>query len=284
MAKQKQCVFIVGCPRTGSTFLQSLLAAHSKVYSLPETRFFYYLHPTKEWDCWWRRLLPVVSSKQRKSLEFLFSASMQRQDLFDRFPWRFPLRPLMLQTFVGILDELATDVGKEIILEKTPEHIYHIPTISKAISNAKFVHIVRSAVPVVQSLLDVTKQFSFNWGGEWSLDYSIRRWNEAVKITERFGEQSNHFLVGYSELTSNTTEVLQRTCEFLDLEYEDGVITNAHTIAARLAPDNEPHKLANRLPHSEYSPREMSLSSEVQSYIRERCVVPNSLERYFDGG
>ena len=33
-------VFIVGCPRSGTTLLQAMLASHETVYSFPETHFF----------------------------------------------------------------------------------------------------------------------------------------------------------------------------------------------------------------------------------------------------
>ena len=36
-------VFLVGCPRSGTTLLQSMLHAHPSIYSLPETKFFHVL-------------------------------------------------------------------------------------------------------------------------------------------------------------------------------------------------------------------------------------------------
>ena len=39
----KERIFLVGCPRSGTTLLQSLLAANSKVLSFPETHFFGHL-------------------------------------------------------------------------------------------------------------------------------------------------------------------------------------------------------------------------------------------------
>ena len=38
--KIKDRIFIVGCPRSGTTLLQSLLAAHPQIHSFPETHFF----------------------------------------------------------------------------------------------------------------------------------------------------------------------------------------------------------------------------------------------------
>ena len=33
-------LMIVGCPRSGTTLLQSILSAHNDVFSLPETHFY----------------------------------------------------------------------------------------------------------------------------------------------------------------------------------------------------------------------------------------------------
>ncbi|NJL67494.1 MAG: sulfotransferase [Microcoleus sp. SM1_3_4] len=36
-------IFLVGCPRSGTTILQSLLASHPEIISFPESKFFHYL-------------------------------------------------------------------------------------------------------------------------------------------------------------------------------------------------------------------------------------------------
>ena len=41
--------FIVSCPRSGTTLLQSLLAAHSDIHSFPESNFFALATPRNLW-------------------------------------------------------------------------------------------------------------------------------------------------------------------------------------------------------------------------------------------
>jgi hypothetical protein len=38
--KIKGRFFLVGCPRSGTTLLQSLIVAHSQIASFPESKFF----------------------------------------------------------------------------------------------------------------------------------------------------------------------------------------------------------------------------------------------------
>ncbi|MGL4503377.1 MAG: sulfotransferase family protein, partial [Planktothrix sp.] len=45
----KNRIFLVGCPRSGTTLLQSLLAAHPQIASFPESHFFQSLAPAQPW-------------------------------------------------------------------------------------------------------------------------------------------------------------------------------------------------------------------------------------------
>ena len=65
-------IFLVGAPRSGTTILQSLLAAHPKITSFPETKFFQYL--------WSDRL----KSKLPDRLYEFFYDEIARPDLYDR--------------------------------------------------------------------------------------------------------------------------------------------------------------------------------------------------------
>jgi Sulfotransferase family len=38
-------IFVVGCPRSGTTLVQCILSASSQAFSLPETHFFSFVLP-----------------------------------------------------------------------------------------------------------------------------------------------------------------------------------------------------------------------------------------------
>ena len=54
-------LFVVGCPRSGTTLLQCLLGAHSQIISLPETAYFADLISGQRS----RRLLGIASPAQK---------------------------------------------------------------------------------------------------------------------------------------------------------------------------------------------------------------------------
>ncbi|MEL7003491.1 MAG: sulfotransferase, partial [Bacteroidota bacterium] len=76
-------VFLVGCPRSGTTLLQSRLATHPCVESFPESFFYNYFVPSK-------KILANLGIASRwckpKFLEFL--ENIDRKDLAPIFmPW-----------------------------------------------------------------------------------------------------------------------------------------------------------------------------------------------------
>src|SRR5204863_639082 len=45
MTTLERPIFVVGCPRSGTTLVQCILSASSHAFSLPETHFFTYVLP-----------------------------------------------------------------------------------------------------------------------------------------------------------------------------------------------------------------------------------------------
>ncbi|HEY9694672.1 MAG TPA: sulfotransferase [Oculatellaceae cyanobacterium] len=62
----KTRLFLVGCPRSGTTLLQSLLVAHPEILSFPESHFFRSL---LEYRTPWRIKLKIASSKTKPRLK-----------------------------------------------------------------------------------------------------------------------------------------------------------------------------------------------------------------------
>lgn len=96
----KKQIFLVGCPRSGTTLSQSILAAHPQIASIPESHIFRILlsHQTPR-----RRKLGLVSSKTRSDFEqFLHEIA---QDKMRQYIPKFGLFPYQyFQAFIKILD------------------------------------------------------------------------------------------------------------------------------------------------------------------------------------
>ena len=215
-------IFLVGAPRSGTTILQSLLAAHPEIISFPESKFFHYL------------LYEEFATKLPNRLETFFRDEINRPELLNDFD-DSQTQQNKASWFVSILDGLAVEENKNIWLEKTPEHIYFIEDIQRLLPDAKFIHILRNGMDTIASMYEATRNFNELWGGVWDLDGCIERWEYAVLTSHKYLNNSNHILVKYEELVDNKNLVLADICNFIGIEYHTAMLTNYKAKAANLS-------------------------------------------------
>ena len=154
--------FLVGCPRSGTTLLQSMLATHSQIASFPESHLLLVSSRTRRGR--WLRKAGIVPPDMRHRLQ-QFLQEVGHPELMPRRIYR--LQPF-ITTFVGILDRLASFQGKTGWLEKTPGHLYYIDDFARACPDARFIHLVRNGADVVASLYEVTQHYPEVWGSRVS--------------------------------------------------------------------------------------------------------------------
>lgn len=219
--KIKQRVFIVGCPRSGTTLLQGMLAAHPRIKSFPETHFFPTAYPRNRL----KRLITWPALNLQGLLE-RFVQDLGRSDLIEDAHIGL-LDRNFYDSFTSVLDRLTLDAGKDIWVEKTPGHIRHIKEILNRIPKAKFVHNVRNGADVVASLCQVTRENPVAWRKKrmsgfhgLSIDQCIERWNSAMLITAKWHRGPGHFLVKYEALVESPSNTLKDICSFLQIDYD----------------------------------------------------------------
>jgi len=215
-----QRVFIVGCPRSGTTLLQGLLAGHSEILSLPETHFFSLAYPRNRL----KRLLTWPALNVRRVLPALVEeighpelADAAAVGLWER---RFE-RP-----FVRSLDALAERAGKSVWVEKTPRHLHFTRVIERRVPRARFIHLLRNGVDVVASLRRASTKHADAWGGARSLRECVRRWNRDVAISLACRRRPEHLLVRYERLVADPEQELRRLCSFLGITFEESMLAH----------------------------------------------------------
>lgn len=234
-----QFVFVVGCPRSGTTFLQSLIASHSSVHTVPETQFFNYLFPQKiprklyyfmpkyysEYKPFrkiLRRILGLTDRSFHLRMRKFFIEEIGRPELMSLLPkppfsWN---RDKNTINFLKILNKLAIEQDKSIFLEKTPNNLLFIEYIEKFIPNAKFIHLIRKGEDVVASLY----QASPKWGFPISINGAIQRWKQSIDITISNLSKPNHTLVVYEKLLESPNKELAKICGFMGINFEAKMI------------------------------------------------------------
>lgn len=224
----QQRVFIVGCPRSGTTLLQSMLATHTDIFSFPESHFFTQLYPSSEPK---RRLLKIASRRAKPNfLSYLdkINASEYKSLITPYTIFQFQYA----RCFIKILDTLTYQAGKHIWLEKTPDHLHFIDKIQNFVDDAKFIHIIRDGAEVVASLYEVARQNPQYWRGDWSIDSCIRKWISALKKSESIliSGSSNHLGVKYDALVKDTENQLKFICDWLTISFQKEMVTHRQNL------------------------------------------------------
>lgn len=254
-------IFLVGAPRSGTTILQSLLAAHPQITSFPETKFFHYL--------WANRL----TSKFPDRIHQWFYEEIKRPDLYDHSEVCRQSTSDRIEWFVRVLNRLAAEEGNEIWLEKTPEHVYFVRDILNYLPDAGFIHIVRHPLDVVASMRKATQDPLLNelWGGKWTLDFCIQRWNTSVQVACNFRTTPQHLVVRYEDLVQDKIKILSQCCHLIDVSYSPEMLQNYRAKALKLAMEFPWHKGIDREIAPAISPKYKNFLSagEIQ-YVLEK--------------
>jgi len=228
--------FIVGCPRSGTTLLQSMLGAHSRVATFPESHFFAYLSPRP----WWREV-PITPNPIRvgeRLARFLDEAG--HPELAVDIPRKVRSKRVWARVFTGLMDRMAVDQECDNWIEKTPSHLAFMRQIRRHISGASFIHILRDGSATVASLYDVTRRHPQAWGGEWSLEKCARVWNRSFERHVAVAGQDNHIMIRYEILAEDPACQLRRACRFLNINYESSMLKGDEY--DRVATPDEPWK------------------------------------------
>lgn len=194
--------FVVGAPRSGTTWVQLLLSQHPLVASCQETNLFsHYLGPLgKAW-------VSEVSSRRTRETGLRFLLSEEEFLMLCR---RFA------EEVLGRADRRVP--GAEVVVEKTPAHVFAAPFIAELFPDAYFLHIVRDPRSVVSSLLHAGR----GWGERWAPTgpaYAARVWRSHVEAGLRIpGFSERYCEVRYENLGEDGPDQLDKMMEFLGLE------------------------------------------------------------------
>lgn len=246
-AELERRIFVVGAPRSGTTLVQSLLAAHSALTSFTESHFFArHFRPLPGWP-----VAILTRDPTDRVREFLTENSVPPElgdPMGDRFVGTvppLPLRPLATRRtarrLVGVLDEVARSRKAGGWIEKTPRHLRHLGWLERLLRRergVRFVHVVRDGLDVAASL----RTASAGWDHPYDLATCVERWNADLALSlRRVGRRRDRF-VFYEELTARPDAVLERLCGDLGLEWEREILERYGATSSRLITGEETWK------------------------------------------
>lgn len=239
-------IFIVGCPRSGTTLLQQLLNAHKMVAIAPETFFIkrFWLEQERykdlEQDANFDKLITDIAA-----IPEFDEMGLNVVDFRDA-AWRNERTYSSL--FWLLLEQFAQLQGAEIVGEKTPNHLLYMETLQQFFPDARFIHIIRDPRAVVSSWQKVP------WSSG-SLVGDANVWRNYMRAAQNCSSsvKSALFTLHYEKLISQPEENLQSLCAFLGLEYDPMMMSYYNTESKIVNIAREPWKANSKKPINKLS-------------------------------
>ncbi|MBU6197200.1 MAG: sulfotransferase [Cyanobacteria bacterium REEB446] len=257
----KKLVFVVGCPRSGTTKLTELLNSHPEIFGSSETHFF-----NINWG---------FSFLNNSSIDLLKDISEENlhhslKDFYEHYRIKdflqladinsfritqlckvllenaeLGVREQSPETFKQILFTALLQASKEkmpnktIFCEKTPQHLQNVQEIHKLFPSAKFIHVKRDGRDVVNSLLKMP------WRPAGLIN-NARFWRKYARLGEKLENnlldeklKKNIISIKFEELLENPPEVLKRICKFMDINFDESMLEQAHNNSQKVFADWE---------------------------------------------
>jgi sulfotransferase family protein len=240
MRNELNRIFIVGCPRSGTTLLQSLLYATCQLSSFPESHFFdkVFFKFTSNY----RRKPNYVSVIKKFFEELKIEIEIENFNSYEL------TNTSLINKFISILDKVSIREEKKMWVEKTPDHLHRVSLIEKNVNNSKFIHIVRRPYPTILSL----SKASSKWGEGRSHFTCSLKWILCLFISYVYKNKKNHYLIFYEELALDTNNVMIDLCQWLDLDWKRDFLNNFSHNIEEITSKNESWKSNNWNNHIKY--------------------------------
>jgi len=218
--------FLVGCPRSGTTFLQAALSSHPEILSLPETAFFERLLPERIDDEVFGAPRPArLRQRGREYLRVqrraprLLRRVLAALDVEGVRPGRHLGLSGYAAEFVRLLDAAARARGCRAWLEKTPNHVFYVDVIERHVPDARFIHLLRRGEDVVASAVEASLRYADLDEGRAAfgrdISWWVACWNAAVATHDRYAGRDNHCIVFYEDLVDDFEREYARLCAFV---------------------------------------------------------------------
>ena len=223
-------VFVVGCPRSGTTLLQRLLDAHPELAITDETFWIPYFF--------------------KKGIG-LTSTGMVTEELISRLFsyykfYRMRVTPEELRNLLAreeqvsytqfvsaIFDRYGEFHSKPLVGDKTPDYVRNIATLHQFWPKAKFIHLLRDGRDVCLSAINWRRKAArfaslySTWEKEPVATAAVW-WQWHVRLGREVGRTlppDRYYEMRYESLVAQPAEECRKLCTFLGLGFADSMLS-----------------------------------------------------------
>lgn len=291
-------VFVVGCPRSGTSLLYHMILSSGDFAVFPsESGAFCFLGP---------KFPNLGSLRERRSLlEFWVQSGCFADSGLERSS--IESRVLEECTNIGhflriVMEAMCRQQGVRRWAEKSPAHALYIPDIKRLIPDSLIVHIIRDGRDVALSLANFARIHPYLWdGGKTLLALGIY-WKWMVRRARIAGRQidPDYYELHYEDLVQNPADTLSKLSRFIDHDLDYARILRAG-IGSVSQPESSFQEVKSAVDFNpvgrwkqKYSPQELAkFESFVGDCLEEfgytlasdpsnlRCSLPRIITRAF---
>ncbi|MFI6394676.1 sulfotransferase family protein [Nonomuraea sp. NPDC050547] len=214
-------IFVIGCPRSGTTMLQLMLHSHPRIAVPPETRFLV--------PAYYRRRvfgdLRVASARQALAQWIATDKNTKFRELKidkDDYVQESADGPGSLGSVIGTAFRMYADrFGKARWGDKRPSYVKQVDLLLRLFPDAQFVHLIRDGRDCVSSLKEMP------W---YTLDsfHAVSTWAEAMdagaKLRKSMPEDS-YYELRYEDLTEDPATEMKKLCHFLEEDFDQAMLS-----------------------------------------------------------
>ena len=206
-------VFIVGCPRSGTSLFRNLLRSHPSL-AFPKESFFIPGLQRTYGD-------PQNNRRARRIAARLLNLPSVRQWGLGLSAKDFSDCRTFKQLVSRLFEAWARHENKPRWGDKTAEHVLAIPALYRLFPDAKFIHLLRDGRDVALSSLEAC-------GDPGNLYTAATKWRDWVSAGLRAGTRlplTSYMEVKYESLLGDVRGTMEKVCEFLDEPFHENVLT-----------------------------------------------------------
>jgi len=222
-------LFIVGCPRSGTTLLQRMVNAHPQIAITPESHWIPHLYE-KPWALTPGGLITHKLIRELTAHPKFARLGIGRKKELKRLARNG--QPLTYSRLVAaILDLYGKAQGKPLVGDKTPDYVRRISTLHRLWPQARFVHVIRDGRDVCLSMMEWPKVRPkpgdfMTWKEDpastaaWWWAFNVRSGRDAGRSLK----SGLYYELRYEALVTRPREECKLLCAFLGVPFDEAML------------------------------------------------------------
>ncbi|MEM9275908.1 MAG: sulfotransferase [Cyanobacteria bacterium P01_F01_bin.143] len=212
-------VFVIGAPRSGTTLLFSILAAHPSFAAINNETYFFTFRDVFKLENYSR--LSDFGGPSKKEFGELLSNSQDLVDFYD-----------------NVAKFMIERDGGSRFLEKSPIHTIYLGYLIKKFPNAKFINLIRDGRDcyVSYSRLPYCE----------SIEKYAKRWRDSIRVRQKQGKNTQIIDVRYEDLVNQPEAITHKIMDFIGEKFYAHQVTTQGYSNPRIFNEHSGHERLNK--------------------------------------